>query len=115
MRRAGGRLPRVEESTYYGTPALKVDGEMLACIASHSSAEPGTLVVRIPIADRDALIAEAPDTYYLTDHYVGYASVLVRLSRIREDALRDLLAIAWKFVTSMRAKKRTRPRASRYS
>ena len=28
----------------YGTPALKVGGRMFACIASHRSTEPDTLV-----------------------------------------------------------------------
>src|SRR5262249_675762 len=72
---------------------------MFACIASHKSAEPGTLVVRIPFDQRDALLAEEPDTYYLKDHYVGYACVLVRLKRVREDALRDLLLTGWRFVS----------------
>jgi len=44
------------------------------------------------------LMAAAPDIYYLTDHYVNYPVVLVRLSRIHPDALRDLLGIAWHFV-----------------
>ena len=40
-----------------------------------------------------------PDVYYVTDHYVGYSAVLVRLSRINPDVLRDLLGMAYKFVT----------------
>ena len=98
VRDYGRSLPDVEEGTMYGTPALKVGGKMFACIASHRSAEPDTLVVRIPFAQRDELIEADPSTYYLTDHYVDYASVLVRLSRIRPDALRDLLLTAWRFM-----------------
>ena len=49
--------------------------------------------------DRAELLAEAPDVYYVTDHYVGYDAVLVRLSRIKHDALKDLLGMAYKFVT----------------
>jgi hypothetical protein len=33
------------------------------------------------------------------DHYVGYTGVLVRLSRVNPDVLRDLLGMAYKFVT----------------
>ena len=62
---------------------------MFACIASHKSAEPDTLVVKMEIADRDALIADDPHTSYLKEHYVGYPCVLVRLSRVHRDALRD--------------------------
>ncbi|HEY7497733.1 MAG TPA: MmcQ/YjbR family DNA-binding protein [Vicinamibacterales bacterium] len=99
VREYGRTLPEVEEGTMYGTPALKVRGKMFACIASHSSAEPNTLVVRVPFDQRDELIATDPSTYYLTDHYVGYASVLVRLSRVHPDALRDLLLSAWRFMS----------------
>ena len=45
---------------------------MFACIASNSAAEPNTLAVRMDFAQRDALLAEDPDTYYLKDHYVSY-------------------------------------------
>lgn len=96
-------LPDVEQSMMYGAPALKVRGKMFACMASHKSAEPGTLVVRVDFDQRDELIAADPSTYYLTDHYVGYASVLVRLSRIEPDALRDLLLTAWKFMSRRQA------------
>ena len=49
--------------------------------------------------DRAELIAADPAVYYVTDHYVDYSSVLVRLPRINPDSLRDLLAMAHKFVT----------------
>ena len=44
-----------------------------------------------------------PAVYYLTDHYVGYSGVLVRLSRVNPDALPDLLGMAHKFVTAKAA------------
>ena len=93
-------LPDVEVTTSWGQPALKVRGKMFACIASHKSAEPGTLVVRMDIAARDALIADDPATYYLKEHYVGYPCVLVRLSRVRADALKDLVTGAHRYVSS---------------
>src|SRR4051794_31092370 len=110
VRTIGLRLPGAEEGTMYGSPALKVGGQMFACIASHKSAEPNTLVVWMDIAQRDALIAEDPDTYYLKDHYVGYPCVLVRLSRAHPGAIRDLLGGAWRFV---RAGAGTRKRTSK--
>lgn len=93
-------LPDVEVTTSWGQPALKVRGKMFACIASHKSAEPGTLVVRMDITARDALIADDPATYYLKEHYVGYPCVLVRLSRVRADALKDLITGAHRYVSS---------------
>ena len=99
VRKIGLALPGVEESTAYGSPALKVHGKLLACVPSHRSAEPGSLVIRVDFDDRAELLAADPDVYYVTDHYVGYSAVLVRLSRVNSDVLRDLLGMAYKFVT----------------
>ena len=98
VRKIGLALPGVEESTAYGSPALKVRGKLLACIAVHRSAEPGSLVVFVDFDDRAELLAADPDVYYVTDHYAGYDSVLVRMSRVNPDVLRDLLGMAHKFV-----------------
>ena len=99
LRKIGLALPGVKESTAYGAPALKVRGKLLACLPTHRSAEPGSLVVRVGFDDRAELLAAAPDIYYVTDHYLGYSAVLVRLSRVAPDVLRDLLGMAHKFVT----------------
>jgi len=107
VREIGLVLPGVQEGTTYGAPALKVGGKMFACVPSHRSAEPGSLAVRIDFDQRDELIAAEPDTYYLKEHYVGYPCVLVRLSRIRHDALKDLLLMAWRFVSTTSGKRRT--------
>ncbi len=100
VRSIGLALPGVEESTAYGFPALKIHGKLLACVPAHRSAEPGSLVVRVDFEDRAELLAAAPDVYYVTDHYADYNAVLVRLSRVNPDVLRDLLGIAHKFVTA---------------
>ena len=99
VRNIGLAFPRVEDSTAYGMPALKVDGKLLACIPANPSAEPASLVVRVDFDDRAELLAAAPDVYYVTDHYVGYSAVLVRLSRVSPNVLRDLLGVAYTFVT----------------
>lgn len=97
----------------YGEPALKVRGTLMACMASHKSAEPDTLVVRIDFDQRDALIADDPDTYYLKPHYQDYPSVLVRLGVIEPEALRDLLTSAWRTVRASAPKRTARLSRSR--
>jgi len=99
VRNIGLRLTGVEEGTAYGLPALKVNGKLLACVPANLSAEPDSLVIRMDLDDRAELLAGAPDVYYLTDHYVDYDAVLVRLGRVNPDVLRDLLGMAYKFVT----------------
>lgn len=68
VERIGRTLPDAEVATAWGQPALKVHGRMFACMASHKSAEPNTLVVMMDFPDRDALIQDDPETYYLKDH-----------------------------------------------
>lgn len=111
VKKIGLTLPGVEESTAWGTPALKVRRKLMACVPSHRSAERGSLVICMDFADRAPLLAEAPDTYYLPEHYVGYPCVLVRLARVDADALRDLLGMAHKFVSAKNAGKSTNSKA----
>jgi len=123
VRAAAAALPDVEETTSWGAPALKVRGKMFVCQAINKQAEPNTLAVRMDIAQRDALIEEDPAVYYLKDHYVDYPCVLVRLSRVHPDALRDLVQTAYRFVSAKsprpgprrRPAVQRRPRASRKS
>jgi len=97
----GLSLPGVEKSVAYGVPALKVDGELLACVPVNPSAEPDSLLVRVDFDNRAELLAGDPAVYYLTDHYVNYTGVLVRLSHVNRGMLRDLLGMAYKFVTRL--------------
>jgi hypothetical protein len=93
--RVGLALPDVEAATKYdGSPVLKVRGCFMAGLATHRSAEPQTLVVRAGREDREGLVADAPETYYLTDYYRRHPVVLVRLARIDRDALRDVLSVS---------------------
>ena len=96
----GRALPNVEVTTAWGQPALKVRGKMFTCLASHSSAEPNSLIVMMAFADRDALVEDDPATYYLKEHYVKHPCVLVRLTRVGLDALRDLVVGGHRFVNA---------------
>jgi hypothetical protein len=93
VRTVGLRLPRVEAGVKYdGSPVLKVGGCFMAGLATHPSAEPDTLVVRARFEDRQYLLDEAPETYYVTDYYLKHPVVLARLARLDSTTLRDLLA-----------------------
>jgi hypothetical protein len=54
-------------------------------------------------------MAEDPGTYYITDHYRNYPWILVRLSRVHPDALRDLLGGARRLAAAQKPRK-SRPR-----
>jgi hypothetical protein len=111
VRGAAKSLPDVEECVYYGKPALKAHGQVFVCMASHRSAEPDSLVARMDIDTRDMIIAEQPDVYYITDHYRGYTSVLVRLPRVSRDALRDVVHSAYRFMSTKNPRRKKRKRA----
>jgi hypothetical protein len=97
VRAAAAHLPEVEESTSYGTPALKVRGKLLARL---KDAE--TLVVMCAMDDKEMLMEVDPKVYFETDHYKGWPAVLVRLNRISTPKLRYRLEQAWR----LRAPKR---------
>ena len=101
VREVGLTLPGVQaEVRYDGSPVLKIGGSFMAGLATHESAEPQTLVVRCDVEEREWLIADAPDTYYVTDYYRPYPLVLVRLIRVDREALADLLAVSRRLTLS---------------
>jgi hypothetical protein len=109
VRAAGLVLRDVEAATKYdGSPLLKMRGCFMAGIAMHRSAEPDTLVVRADLDDRQCLLEDAPEIYYVTDYYRNHPVVLVRLTRIDRAALRDLLAMSWR-LTEAKAGTRRQP------
>ncbi|HEX7798383.1 MAG TPA: hypothetical protein VF456_28665 [Vicinamibacterales bacterium] len=105
-------LPGVELGTRYdGSPVLRFDGRYLAGLAMHPSAEPNSLVVKTDPDERHWLLEDAPDTYYVTEYYRPYPVVLVRLARVEQAALRDLLAASRRLL----AKKARTSRADDWS
>jgi hypothetical protein len=99
VRRIGLAMPGVAEGTSYGTAALKVKKKLFVRLKEDGD----SLVIGMPFEQREALIAEEPEKYYITDHYLNYEYVLVRLSKVDEEELRDLLKGAHRAAT---AKKR---------
>ncbi len=107
MKSIGLSLPGVEAATKYdGSPVLKAGGCFMAGLATHPSAEPGSLVVRVGLDERDLLLEEAPETYYVTDYYRPYPIVLVRLAQLNRDALHDLLLVSHRLALAKSRRRR---------
>lgn len=85
-------LEGVEEVRSYGTPGFKVRGALFARLKEDGE----TLVVAMGFDARDEMIATAPEIYFVTDHYLNYKWILVRLRKIDMDAMKDLLRGAWR-------------------
>ena len=80
-------LGDVEESTSYGTAALKLKGKLLTRLKEDGV----TLVVRVDLEARDALLSARPKTFFVTDHYLAYPFLLVDLKTVEKEELRGLL------------------------
>src|SRR3954471_12372687 len=91
---AAVRLPEVEITKSYGTPAFKVRGKLLARLKEDGK----TLVVRTDFVSRQILTQADPEAFFFTEHYRDYPLVLVRLPKLARSALPDLLERAWRQV-----------------
>jgi hypothetical protein len=94
VREVARALPGIEESTFYGTPALKIKGKFF--VRLHQSGE--CFVLRVDPKKRDALIRSQPAVFYVTDHYQDYPWVLVRFLTVDPAALLQMLDRAWRLV-----------------
>jgi hypothetical protein len=100
IRRLALTLPDAQESTSYGTPAVKVKRQLF--LRLHQDLD--KIVLKMPFDRREELMAGDPETYFITDHYRDYPWVLVSLAKVHPDALRDLLNTAYR--AALPAKKR---------
>lgn len=85
-------FPGVEEGTSYGTPGFSVRKKFLARLRKDGE----SLAVKCGFLERDFRIQADPETFFTTDHYRGYPTVLVRLPRVQLADLRDVIEEAWR-------------------
>lgn len=95
-------LGDAEESTSYGTAAIKVGGKLVARLKEDGE----SLVVGITYEERAEMMEAEPAIYYITDHYLNAPYILVRLSKVHPDALRDLLGGAMKIASAAAVRKK---------
>jgi hypothetical protein len=98
VRRIALSFPGIEEGMTYGTPSFRVKGRFLARIDEKEEA----LILKVGFDRRDALLQDDPETFYLTDHYVGYPMVLIRLATVQPRILRGLIEEEWRRLSSHR-------------
>jgi hypothetical protein len=92
VRRFFRAFPGVEEGPCYGTPGFRVKGKFLARLREDGE----TLAIKCGDDERDFRMQADPETFFVTDHYRGYPVVLVRLSRVSQRDLRDVIEQAWR-------------------
>ncbi len=89
-------LPGVEARSSYGTPGLYVAKKFMARLR-----EPDVMVLR-PVEDHEQqfLMGTQPEVFFLTEHYRGYPTILIRLSKVDPREMRDLIEQSWRRLAS---------------
>jgi len=90
LRKAAAGLPEVEESAWYGTPALKVRGKGFCRVK-----DADTVVLMCPLEEKELLLSSAPEIFYETDHYRGWPALLARIRIISDEELAYRLRRSW--------------------
>lgn len=88
-------LPGAEASVSYGTPAVKVRGKILSRWRTEAE---GALAIRCDFLDRQILLQAQPDVFFVTDHYLNYPMILMRIEKVSKDVLLDVAERAWRLV-----------------
>ncbi len=91
VRQIARELPGAVESTSYGTPAFKVGKNLF--VRQHQDGE--SLVIKIDRDQRSMRMKADPETFYITDHYLNYPYMLIRLAKVEREDLCELLEDAW--------------------
>jgi hypothetical protein len=91
--RIGAKLPGVEESTSYGTPALKAGGKLFTRLRAEAD---GGLVLFCEPDEKEALLASGDPVFFTTPHYDGHPTILVDLRRIDRTLLAEMLEESWR-------------------
>jgi len=101
-------LEDVVESTSYGKPALKRGEKLIFALR-----DPESLAMVCSFEDRAMLMREHPATFYVTDHYLNWPSVIVRLLNADSKVLRAAVTKAWERAGEQARKKPSSVKASR--
>jgi hypothetical protein len=91
------KYPGVEFSTSYGTPSIKVKGRILGRLRTEAE---GAFAIRCDFLDRQILLQAHPQAFFVTDHYLNYPMVLVRLDKVERTELADLVERAWRMLAT---------------
>lgn len=89
----GNRAWKVKDKLFvWERPLRKSDREALG----EAAPDGPILGARVEhLVAKEALIADDPDVFFTTPHFDGYPAVLIRLSKIGQDVLEEIVTEAW--------------------
>ncbi len=93
LKRIALSFPETVEGTTYTHPAFLAFGKFF----TRYRKEDNSLVLSVAGMEyRDMLLEMDPKTYFITDHYKNFPSVLVRLERVTKEEVRAMLDRRWR-------------------
>ena len=104
VRRIGLQLPEVTESTWYGTPGLKVRKKGFCRLWGEREHrrdgvhDTEVLVVFCELEMKPVLLENHPDVLFTVPHYDGSGAVLVRMADANVDDVADWLEDSYRRV-----------------
>ena len=88
-------FPGAREESSYGQPAFKIEKKFFARLRKEDAS---IVWIVESIDESDNLLEMDPKTYFITDHYKNYPSVLVRIARLNETMLKKMLERRWRAI-----------------
>ena len=83
-------LPGVTEKMHFEDPAFYVNKKIMANVKLKDE------LVALHTLEREKWMAADPDTFFITDHYLNYKYMLVRVETVSPNDLKELLITAWR-------------------
>jgi hypothetical protein len=87
-------LPGVSEGVSYGTRSWKVGKKFL--MREKEKMERVLVLKLASVDEQEHLIERDPEAFFITDHYKGWPTVLIRLKAIGKKDLAGLIEAAWR-------------------
>jgi hypothetical protein len=88
-------FPEAVEGSSYGKPSFHVGKKFFTRLRDEDNS---IVLILDSIDEREMLMEVDPKTFFITDHYKDYPSVLVRIERIDTDTLRRMLERRWRAI-----------------
>ncbi len=88
-------FPEAHEKASYGNPAIFVAKKFFA---RYRREDKSIVWIVGSMDERDHLLGIDPETYFITDHYKDYPSVLVRVARLNATMLNTMLERRWRAI-----------------
>ena len=82
-------LPGVTEKMHFDSPAFYVNKKIFANVKLNDQ------LLAVYTLERDKWITADPNTFFITNHYLNYKFMLVRLETVSPEDLKSLLMTAW--------------------